>query len=192
MPLKAEQAEEALIESVCTRLVGQVSPELVGQCEGFVRQFYRWVSLEDLAGRTIRDLCGAAVASWDFARERKARTASVRAYNPTAREHDWQSMSTVVEIVSDDMPFFVDPVGMELSRLGYGIRLSIVPVFDVLRDVGGRLAEVFPPGAGIGDALTETVVQFEVDRESDPERLDALVGGVRRVLGDVGRRRRTR
>jgi len=185
MPLKAEQAEEALIESVCTRLVDQVSPELVDQCEGFVRQFYHWLPLEDLAGRTIRDLCGAAVASWDFARDRTARTASARAYNPTAREHGWQSMSTVVEIVTDDMPFLVDSVGMELSRLGYGIRLSIVPVLGVLRDVDGRLAGVFPPNAGIGDALTETVMQLEVDRESDPERLDALVGGVRRVLGDV-------
>jgi glutamate dehydrogenase len=185
MPLNAEQAEQGLIESVCTHLRDRVSPELAGQCETFARQFYHWVPLEDLAGRSIRDLCGAAVASWHFARDRKARTAKVRAYNPTAGEHGWQSMGTVVEIVSEDMPFLVDSVGMELSRLGYGIRLSIVPVFDVLRDVDGRLAGVFPPGAGIGNALTETVMQFEVDRESDPERLDALVGGVGRVLGDV-------
>jgi glutamate dehydrogenase len=185
MPLKAEQAEEALIESVCIRLRDQVSPELVGQREAFVRQFYHWVPVEDLAGRAVRDLCGAALASWDFARDRKPRTASVRAYNPTAREHGWQSTSTVVEIVSDDMPFLVDSVAMELSRLGYGIRLSIVPVFGVLRDVDGRLARVFPPGAGVGDAPTETVMQFEVDRESDPERLDALVGAVHRVLSDV-------
>jgi glutamate dehydrogenase len=185
MSLKAEQAEEAVIESVCTRLLEQVPPELVGQCEAFVRQFYHRVSLEDLAGRTIRDLCGAAVASWGFARDRMARTASVRAYNPTVREDGWHSMSTVVEIVTDDMPFLVDSVGVELSRLGYGIRLSIVPVFDVLRDADGRLAGVLPPGAGIDGALKETVMQFEVDRESDPERRHALVRGVRRVLGDV-------
>src|SRR5665811_770001 len=28
-------------------------------------------------------------------------------------------------------------------------------------------------------------MQFEVDRETDPERLEALVGGIRRVLADV-------
>jgi glutamate dehydrogenase len=185
MPLEAEQAEEALIESVCTRLVDQVPSELVGECEEFVRQFYHWVPLEDLSGRTIHDLCGAAMASWEFARYRTSRTANVRAYNPTAREHGWQSMSTVVEVVTDDMPFLVDSVGMELSRLGYGIRLSIVPVLGVLRDVDGRLARVFPPSAGIGNALTETVMQFEIDRETDPALLESLVGDVRRVLSDV-------
>ena len=35
-------------------------------------------------------------------------------------------------------------------------------------------------------AVTESVMQFEVDRETEPERLKALVGGVRRVLSDVG------
>ena len=184
MPRTAEQAQAELVESVCKRLSDEVSPERVGQCEAFVRRFYRWVPVEDLAGRSIGDLCGAAIASWDFARDRRAHTASVRAYNPTAREQGWQSTSTVVEIVTDDMPFLVDSVGMELSRLGYGIRLSIVPVIDVLRDADGRLAAVSESGAA--DHLTrETVMQFEIDRESDPERLDALVADVRRVLGDV-------
>ena len=83
------------------------------------------------------------------------------------------------------MPFLVDSVGMELSRRGYGIQLSVVPVIDVLRDEDGCLAQVFRPGAGIAGALTESLMQFEVDRESDPERLEALVGGIRRVLSDV-------
>jgi glutamate dehydrogenase len=232
MPRRAEQAQAELIESVCASLADEVSPDLVGQREAFVRRFYRWVPVEDLAGRGIGDLRGAAMASWDFARDRKAHNASVRAYNPTAREHGWQSTSTVVEVVTDDMPFLVDSVGTELSRLGYGVRLSIVPVIDVLRDADGRLAAVLersaapdggalleltaapdggalleltaapdggallersaapeggalPPGAGLGDVSKETVMQFEVDREPDPERLDALVGHVRRVLGDV-------
>ena len=34
-------------------------------------------------------------------------------------------------------------------------------------------------------ALTESLMQFEVDRETEPERLEALVGGIRRVLSDV-------
>src|ERR1035438_2799120 len=83
------------------------------------------------------------------------------------------------------MPFLVDSVGMELSRRGYGIQLSIVPVIDVLRDADGSLAEVFPAGAGMTGALTESLIQFEVDRETELERLPALVDGIRRVLSDV-------
>jgi glutamate dehydrogenase len=185
MVLRAEEAEAALIQSVCSRLRDHVAPELLGQCDAFVRQFYHWVPPEDLARRSTRDLYGAALAVWDFARDRKPSSASVRAYNPTIGEHGWQSTNTIVEVVTDDMPFLVDSVGMEISRRGYGMQLSIVPVIDVLRDAAGRLAEVLPQGAGMTGALTESLMQFEVDRETEPARLEALVGGIRRVLSDV-------
>ena len=46
----------------------------------------------------------------------------MRVYNPDFEQHGWQSPHTVVEIVTDDMPFLVDSVTMELSRQGYGDR----------------------------------------------------------------------
>ena len=185
MSLRVEEAEAALIQSVCGRLRDHIAPELVDQCEAFVRQFYHWVPQGDLAERSTRDLYGAAMAVWDFARDRAPSSASARAYNPGLAEHGWQSTNTIVEVVTDHMPFLVDSVGMELSRRGYGIQLSIHPVIDVLREADGRLAEVFPARAGMTGALTESLMQFEVDRETEPERLEELVGGIRRVLSDV-------
>ena len=183
--LRAEEAEAALIQSVCDRLRDKIVPELVDQGEAFVRQFYHWVPQEDLAERSVHNLCGAAIAVWDFARDRTPSSASVRAYNLGLGQDGWKSANTIVEVVTDDMPFLVSSVGMELSRTGYGIHLSIHPVIDVLRDSDGRLAEVFPPGAGTTGALPESLMQFEVDREPEPERLEALVGDIRRVVGDV-------
>jgi glutamate dehydrogenase len=185
MALRVEEAEAALIESVCSRLRDRSAPELVDQCEAFVRQLYHWVPQGDLAERSPRALYGAAMAVWGFAGHRAPGSASVRAYNPVLAEDGWQSKNTIVEVVTDHMPFVVDSVGMELSRRGYGIQLSIHPVIDVLRHADGRLAEVFPAGAGTAGALTELVMQFEVDRETEPERLEELVGGIRRVLSDV-------
>ena len=49
----------------------------------------------------------------------------------------------------------------------------------------GCLVGIIPPGSGIEGALTESSMQFEVDREAESERLEALVAGIRRVLGDV-------
>ncbi len=185
MALRVEEAEAALIQSVCRRLRDHVSRELVDQGEAFVRQFYHWVPQEDLAQRSVGDLCGAAMAVWDFARVRAPGSANVRAYNPELAEHGWQSTNTIVEVVTDDMPFLVDSVGMELARRGYGIQLSIHPVIDALREAHGCLAEVFPAGAGPTGELTESLMQFEIDRETEPERLEALVDGIHRVLGDV-------
>jgi glutamate dehydrogenase len=185
MVLRAEEAEAALIQSVCDDLGDGIAPELVHEREAFVRQFYHWVPLEDLAERSTRDLCSAAMAVWDFARDRTAGSDSVRAYNPRLGEHGWKSTNTIVEVVTDDMPFLVDSVGMELSRGGYGIQLSIHPVIDVLRDADGHLVGVFPPGAGMHGALTESLMQFGLDRKIEPERLEALAGEIRRVVRDV-------
>ena len=185
MALRVEEAEAALIHSVCSRVRGHVASELVDQCEAFVRQFYHWVPQRDLAERSTRDLYGAAMAVWDFARDRAPGSANVRAYNPALAEHGWQSTNSIVEVVTDDTPFLVDSIGIELSRRGYGIQLSIHPVVDVLRDADGRLVRAFPAGAGIAGGLTESLMQFEVDRETEPERLEALVGDIHRVLSDV-------
>jgi glutamate dehydrogenase len=185
MPLRAEEADAALIVSVCSLLPDHVPPESVGVCDAFVRQFYHWMPPEDLAARSARDLYGAAIAAWQFAGDRTAGSAHVRAYNPTADEHGWQSANTAVEVITEDMPFLADSVDMELSRRGYAIRLSIVVAIDVVRDSDGRLLEVFAPGAGPAGAATEAVMQIEVDRETDPDRIVALVEGIGRVLRDV-------
>ena len=58
----------------------------------------------------------------------------MRVYNPDFEQHGWQSPHTVIEIVTDDMPFIVDSVTMELGRQGYAIDLVIHPVIRVRRD----------------------------------------------------------
>ena len=185
MAVRVDEAEAALIESVCSRLRDHIARERVDQCEAFVRQLYRWVPQGDLAERSLSDLYGAAIAVWDFAGRRAPGSASVRAYNPELAEHGWRSTNTIVEVITDHMPFSVNSVSMELSRRGYGIQLSIHPVIGVLRDADGRLVEVFPAGVGVTGAPSELVMQFEVDRETEPERLEELVGGLRRVLSDT-------
>ena len=85
------------------------------------------------------------MAVWDFARDRTPASASVRAYNPGLEEHGWKSTNTIVEVNTHDMPFLVDSVGMEPSRRGHGIQLSIHLVIDVLvrrRPYGARKARV--------------------------------------------------
>jgi glutamate dehydrogenase len=180
MTLKTEEIEAALIDDVCSRVREKMRDDEAPQVEEFVRQYYRRVPPEDLVGRSELDVYGAALAHWNFMHRRAPGEAKVRVYNPQFEQHGWQSAHTVVEIVSDDMPFLVDSVSMELARHGYGIHLLIHPVINVRRDDDGELVEVAPPG---GEPPSESIMHIEIDRQSD--ELDALRGHLVRVLGEV-------
>jgi glutamate dehydrogenase len=148
MTLKTEEIEAALIDDVCSRVREKLRDDEAQHVEEFVRQYYRRVPPEDLVGRSELDVYGAALAHWNFMCRRAPGEPKVRVYNPQFEQHGWQSPHTVVEIVSDDMPFLVDSVSMELGRHGYGIHLLIHPVIGVRRDDDGDIVEVAPPAAG--------------------------------------------
>src|ERR687894_472206 len=136
--------KDELLEKLVDRVREQLPEEQAPQVEEFVRQYYGWVAPEDLAGRSPIDLYGAAVAHRNLAHQRTPGTAKIRVYNPRFEEHGWQSTHTVVEIVSDDMPFLVDSTRMEINRRGYAIHAMIHPIIKVKRDEG-RLLELLDP-----------------------------------------------
>src|SRR5580704_5414581 len=177
MAVKGADLESELIDTVCESVRERLPAGQVAPCEAFVRQYYQWVPAEDLADRNPLDLYGAAVAHYNLAQQRAPGEAKVRVYNPDFEQHGWQSPHTLIEIVSDDMPFIVDSVTMQLGRLGYGIDLVIHPVMRVRRDADGHLTEVLEhdaPGPAPEDVIRESVVHVEVGREHDRALLEQL------------------
>ena len=152
MAVKGADLESELIDTVCERVRERLPAGQVAPCESFVRQYYQWVPAEDLADRNPLDLYGAGVAHWNLAQQRAPGESKVRVYNPDFEQHGWQSPHTLIEIVTDDMPFIVDSVTMQLGRLGYGIDLVIHPVIRVRRDAEGYITEVLDHDAAADDA----------------------------------------
>ncbi len=185
MSLKASELEAELIDAVCARLRERLPEPEIADGEAFVRQYYHWVPAEDLAERSPVDLFGAALAHWRLLVQRAPGEIKVRVYNPDADQDGWQSPHTVVEVITDDRPFLVDSVTMELARAGYGLDLVIHPVIRVRRDDEGRVLEVVAPEADAPDALGESILHAEIRRESDPALLERLHRDVERVLGEV-------
>ncbi|MDP8972920.1 MAG: NAD-glutamate dehydrogenase, partial [Actinomycetota bacterium] len=177
--------KDELLDKVVARVREQLPEDQAPQVEEFVRQYYDWISLEDLNERSPVDVYGAAVAHWNFARQREPGSAKIRVYNPRFEEHGWQSTHTVVEMVNDDMPFLVDSTRMEINRQGYGIHLMLHPVMKVRRDPEGRLVEVLDLASDDEDAISESVIHVEVDRQTEPEVLEQLRECIEKVLGDV-------
>src|SRR5215212_11889376 len=184
--MKVEDPEQALTQSVCSRVREQLDGTDAELAEAFARQFYRWVAPEDVAERDPLDLYGLALGTFNFARERPPGATKVRAYNPRFEEHGWGSTHTAVEIVTDDMPFLIDSISMELNRRGCGVHLIIHPVLSVRRDADGRLLEILAQGETSDDAaIRESVIHAEVARQTEPERLSELEQHLERVIAEV-------
>lgn len=165
----------------------------------FLRMYYRHVAYDDLASRDPVDVYGAAMAHRAFAETRGPDQARVRAYTPTLDDHGWGSGHTVVEIVTDDMPFLVDSVSMELARHDLAIHLVIHPQLRVHRDAEGTLtgtagleAEAFTSSdargrVGATGSVVESWMHIEIDRQRAADFLRGLEHDLDRVLGDVRR-----
>jgi len=152
--------------------------------ERFARLYYAGADASDLAARDPQDLVGAAAAHLELGRRYAGGPAKVRVFNPRLEEHGWQSTHTVVQVVGADMPFLVDSTTVEVNRLGLTLHLVLHPVLRVLRDAEGRLQDIAPP-APQGAGRLESFMHLEVDRQTDPARLQEIEQGVERVLADV-------
>lgn len=154
----------------------------------FLQRYYLHTAPEDLADRDPVDVFGAAFSHYRLAENRPQGTANVRVHTPTVEENGWTCSHSVVEVVTDDMPFLVDSVTNELSRQGRGIHVVIHPQVVVRRDLTGKLLEVLADGAGAErphDALVESWIHVEMDRETDRADLKQITADLLRILSDV-------
>ncbi|MFF5258573.1 NAD-glutamate dehydrogenase [Actinomadura viridis] len=150
----------------------------------YLRLYYRNVAAEDLLSRDAADICGPAMAHRELGEERPQGRAKVRVFTPSLEVDGWDPGHTVVQVVTDDMPFLVDSVAMELDRHQLTTHLIVHPLLGVDRDVAGQL-KTFRRKRATEQDLDESWIHIEVDRTNDRERLDRLQADLLRVLQDV-------
>src|SRR5918997_1146688 len=177
--------KDELLDKVTDRIREQLTEDQAPLVEEFARQYYGWVDAEDLEDRSPIDAYGAALSHWNFAGRREPGEWKIRVYNPHFEEHGWQSTHTVLEMVNDDMPFLVDSTRMEVNRQGYAIHMILHPVMNVRRDEEGRLLEVLPQDSEEEDAISESMIHVEVDRQTEPSVLEDLKRCIEKTLADV-------
>ncbi len=180
---RADDAKYAVLHQLAVRAADE--PRAPSDVAQFVDQYYLLVPPEDLIERPAHDLCGAAVSHLRLAQRRVVGSPAMRVFNPGTDRDGWKSKHTVVQIVTDDMPFLVDSVSMELGRHGRGIHLVVQPVIPVRRAITGELEDVLPPGTTGTGVIAESFLHIELDRVRDAAELKELESDLRRVLGDV-------
>ncbi|MQY07068.1 NAD-glutamate dehydrogenase [Actinomadura macrotermitis] len=183
---KLDQAKDDILRraaETCAHRPGARGGDLE-EAVAYLRLYYRHVAPEDLLTRDPADICGPAMAHRTLGEERPQGRAKVRVFTPTVEECGWDPGHTIVQVVTDDMPFLVDSVTMELSRHQFTTHLIVHPLIGVDRDVAGRLL-AFRGSRDSDLDLDESWIHIEIDRTSDRTRLDQLEKDLQRVLNDV-------
>ncbi|MGN9812750.1 NAD-glutamate dehydrogenase [Micromonospora sp. BQ11] len=148
-----------------------------------VGRFWRFAPDEELIGFTAEEMLDAARAHRDLAQQRVPGELKLRIHEPDADQHH-----TVIEIVTDDMPFLVDSVTALLNSHHLDVHLLVHPLVVVRREPLGRLTEVsadVEPDDAIAGDLVESWMRIEIDPVRDPAERDKLRRELQRVLTDV-------
>ncbi|WP_174535600.1 NAD-glutamate dehydrogenase [Micromonospora chalcea] len=184
----ADESEDAELDEPvpnAERLVAQ-AVALAGDdhdAATLVDRFWRFAPDEELIGFTAEEMLEAARAHRDLAQQRVPGELKLRIHEPDAEQHH-----TVVEIVTDDMPFLVDSVTALLNSRHLDVHLLVHPLVVVRREPLGRLTEVsadVEPDDAIAGDLVESWMRIEIDPVRDPAEREALRRELQRVLTDV-------
>ncbi|NNF53914.1 MAG: NAD-glutamate dehydrogenase [Acidimicrobiales bacterium] len=170
------------MESILDQIVEHAAATLPRgvDLEGPLRAYFAHVSEEDLATRRVPDLFGLAADHLQLADAWQTGMISIEVANPRIEVDGWECDQTVVRIVTDDMPFLVDSVAMELSRLGIGIHFVTHPVMYRRSDSTYGHVDECPDGKDL-----VSLMSIEIDRQATEEDRESIAENLRRVLIDV-------
>jgi glutamate dehydrogenase len=180
-----ERARDELIERAVQR-----APELAE----LIPLYFRHVPPEEMLDDEPADIAGTVASHRQLAANRVPGRPAIKVLNPTRGEDGWACPVTVVQIVTDDMPYLVDSVVAELARGEVTVYRVVHPILVVKRSVTGELQEVLAdgdPSVPPPDALAESWMYLEVSRITDPDtarnveqRLQSVLNDVREVVED--------
>jgi glutamate dehydrogenase len=155
----------------------------VGDLSGFLTAYYRLVAVEDLiaAGPARLAATAAQHAALGVGRPQSRPAVGVR----LGDDASLTGAAAVIDIVTDDMPYLVDSVTMELNRHGADILLIVHPVLTVSRDVAGLAHGAHVPEDSAEkdpDAVRESWIHVELGQVDNQYQ---LASDLRRVLDDL-------
>jgi glutamate dehydrogenase len=148
-----------------------------------VDRFWRFAPDEELVGYTPEEMFAAALAHRELAAVRVPGQLQLALGHP-----DGEQPHTVLQIVTDDMPFLVDSVTALLTAHQLQVYLLVHPLIVVRREPLGALTEIaadVEPDDAIDGDLVESWIRVEIDPVRSPQARDQLQNELKRVLTDV-------
>jgi glutamate dehydrogenase len=187
MSYKFEEGKDLIINAVVEKVEQKMTADQAEFCSKFAQQFYGTVALDDLREWDSDDLYGAIINFWSLIQYRAPRETKIRIYNPDYEKHGWQTTHTVVEVITDDMPFLVDSLRMVINRMGIVSHLIMhMGNLRVKRGKSNQVTAVLPHNGENHDkdAIAEAAILIEIDRQTDAATLEELHHNFEHILED--------
>ncbi|MFM7065233.1 MAG: NAD-glutamate dehydrogenase, partial [Gammaproteobacteria bacterium] len=150
----------------------------------FSEAYYRGVDEADLAAAPVAARAGLAAQHLRIGSHRRPGEILLRVWNPPVDDRKEGSPHTRVLLVVDDMPFLVDTLSIVLRDF-WATHLLVHPVLHARRNGRGRLQAIEAGPAR--NTRAESWQLHEIDRETDPARLQRLETRLRQAIEDLTR-----
>src|SRR3989338_5826997 len=179
------QETTIIIQELVTYIKENALPQEVPLLSDLAVQYFGKIALDDLQSRSIKSLYELLYSHWQLLCQRKPGELKIRVFNPENRES--LSKTTLVEVITDDMPFLVDSLRMEINREGYNIFFMIhLGGLKFRRGKKNEIMQVLPFNVDFEkDVLAEAPIYIEIDYIADPYALEKLRLNLIRVLRDA-------
>ncbi len=140
----------------------------------------------DLAGRSVDDLYACLDGLLRFIRQWPEDGPLVGIFNPEDDARSWDSRYTTLIVLCQGIPFCTASVRGELNRRNLGIHTVVSSNLPTRRAPGGELLEVLPiEQEAQSTAALESLLFFEISRQSGPEELGELRATIVEILNEV-------
>ena len=185
MTPQIDKQKQKLLDQVIAVLKGSMSARQASLAAKYVKYYFRRVPMEDLAREAPATLATIVSNQLEFIQLRLPGQTLIRIFNPTMAKDGWESQHTIIEMVNEDMPFLVDTATLTLSEMKVGVHLIIHPVILVTRDKKGKLTAVYQKNSKKKKGQAESIMQFQVDRRTQPEELAEIQRRLTAALYDA-------
>ena len=135
----------------------------------FINMFYSEISKTNFIKHPPIELFNRAYQAWLHSKERKTNTPSVLVFNACNSKHGFKSTNTIIEVITEDMPFLVSSISSALNDEGLIIHFLVHPTIYVRRSEDNKILEFMETPVPKFNSKKESVIHLEITRQSEPQ-----------------------
>ena len=146
-----------------------LKPHEMKNFKPYINMFYSELSKTDLIKHPPIELFNRAHHAWLHSKERKSNTPSIQVFNPILSMHGFKSNNTVIEVITEDMPFVVSSISSALNDEGLTVHFLVHPTIYVRRSEDFKILDFIELPDPKFNSKKESVIHLEITHQTEPE-----------------------